>query len=62
MASVLLSASVERCFVSRVRDFFYTANMEKALVSLFFEGGNIKIRLDVRCVEESCDVAGKEGD
>ena len=27
MASVLLSASVERCFVSRVRDFFFFYNL-----------------------------------
>ena len=34
MASVLLSASVERCFVSRMRDFFYKYSLRLILLFL----------------------------
>ena len=35
VVSVLLSALVERCFVSRMRDFLYRFKEEKNLVALF---------------------------
>ena len=40
MAFVLLSASVERCFVSRMRDFFYYMNLRNAFRSLKFSQFN----------------------